>query len=212
MTSCLTFAVAPTARNVTAAGLGDGDDLHPVAQAFQDDDAFQCGYCTPGQICSAVGMLDEVKSGAPSYVSDDLDAHAGPHRRRDPRTHERQPLSLRGVPEHRRRDPEGGPMMPFDYHLATSPADAVTAVADRPDAAFLAGGTNLVDHMKLGVAEPDLLVDVSRLALTDVDRCPTEPAHRRQRPQQRPRRASGDPTPLPDAGTGTAVRRVRSAP
>jgi xanthine dehydrogenase YagS FAD-binding subunit len=59
-------------------------------------------------------------------------------------------------------------MKPFDYHVATSPADAVATLARHPDAAYLAGGTNLVDHMKLGVAEPDLLVDVSRLDLTDV--------------------------------------------
>lgn len=75
VTTCLTFAVAADgARITTANGLGQHDDLHPVAQAFCDEDAFQCGYCTPGQICSAVGMLDEVKAGAPSFVSDDLDA------------------------------------------------------------------------------------------------------------------------------------------
>ena len=73
-TTCLTFAVAhDDAEIVTAAGLDDGDALHPVAQAFLEYDGFQCGYCTPGQICSAVGMLDEVKSGAPSHVSDDLE-------------------------------------------------------------------------------------------------------------------------------------------
>lgn len=59
-------------------------------------------------------------------------------------------------------------MKPFEYHLATSPADAVATLARHPDAAYLAGGTNLVDHMKLGVAEPRLLVDVSRLDLTEV--------------------------------------------
>ncbi|BBY49496.1 oxidoreductase [Mycolicibacterium arabiense] len=73
-TTCLGFAVAHDgAEIVTAAGLGEPDNLHPVAQAFLDHDGFQCGYCTPGQICSAVGMLDEVKSGSPSHVSDDLD-------------------------------------------------------------------------------------------------------------------------------------------
>jgi xanthine dehydrogenase iron-sulfur cluster and FAD-binding subunit A len=56
------------------AGLGAADELHPVARAFYDEDAFQCGYCTPGQICSAVGMMDEAKSGAPSFVTDDLEA------------------------------------------------------------------------------------------------------------------------------------------
>jgi xanthine dehydrogenase YagT iron-sulfur-binding subunit len=76
-TTCLTFAVAHDgAEVVTAAGLGEHDTLHPVAQAFLDHDGFQCGYCTPGQICSAVGMLDEVKSGAPSHVTDDLEASA----------------------------------------------------------------------------------------------------------------------------------------
>ncbi|MGP4056002.1 FAD binding domain-containing protein [Mycobacterium sp. 4D054] len=59
-------------------------------------------------------------------------------------------------------------MKPFDYHLATSPADAVATLARHPGAVYLAGGTNLVDHMKLGVAEPDLLVDVSRLELAEV--------------------------------------------
>ncbi|MGE0218625.1 2Fe-2S iron-sulfur cluster-binding protein [Mycolicibacterium sp.] len=73
-TTCLAFAVAHDgAEIVTAAGLGDTDSLHPVAQAFLDHDAFQCGYCTPGQICSAVGMLDELDAGSPSSVTADLD-------------------------------------------------------------------------------------------------------------------------------------------
>lgn len=73
--SCLTFAVAHDgAELVTAAGLAEPDALHPVAEAFLEHDGFQCGYCTPGQICSAIGMLDEVKSGAPSHVTDDLEA------------------------------------------------------------------------------------------------------------------------------------------
>ena len=74
-TTCLAFAVAHDGAEIqTAAGLGDQDHLHPVAQAFLDHDGFQCGYCTPGQICSAIGMLDEVKSGSPSHVTDDLEA------------------------------------------------------------------------------------------------------------------------------------------
>ncbi len=60
-------------------------------------------------------------------------------------------------------------MIPFAYHRATSVADAVTAVANHPGAAFLAGGTNLVDHLKLGIVEPGLLVDVGHLPLTDVE-------------------------------------------
>lgn len=76
-TTCLTFAVAVDgAEVVTAAGLGEADALHPVAAAFLEHDGFQCGYCTPGQICSAVGMLDEVKSGAPSHVTRDIEGEA----------------------------------------------------------------------------------------------------------------------------------------
>jgi xanthine dehydrogenase YagS FAD-binding subunit len=64
-------------------------------------------------------------------------------------------------------------MIPFDYHRATSVEDAVTTLADHPDAMFLAGGTNLVDHMKLGVAQPSMLVDVGHLfPLQDIDVLP----------------------------------------
>ncbi|GAA4864242.1 2Fe-2S iron-sulfur cluster-binding protein [Actinomycetospora straminea] len=74
--SCLSLAVAHDGAEVTTAdGLAPEGELHPVAQAFLDHDAFQCGYCTPGQICSAVGMLDEAAAGHPSVVTDDL---AGP--------------------------------------------------------------------------------------------------------------------------------------
>jgi xanthine dehydrogenase YagT iron-sulfur-binding subunit len=73
--SCLALAVAhQDAEIVTAAGLGAGEELHPMQRAFIAHDAFQCGYCTPGQICSAVGMLQEVQAGWPSAVSSDLDA------------------------------------------------------------------------------------------------------------------------------------------
>jgi xanthine dehydrogenase YagT iron-sulfur-binding subunit len=58
--SCLTLAIMKNGAEVTTIeGLAQGDELHPLQQAFIDQDAFQCGYCTPGQICSAVGMLSE---------------------------------------------------------------------------------------------------------------------------------------------------------
>ncbi|HEY8295649.1 MAG TPA: 2Fe-2S iron-sulfur cluster-binding protein [Micrococcaceae bacterium] len=72
-TTCLAFAVAHDGAEVTTAdGLANGDTLHPVQQAFLDQDGFQCGYCTPGQICSAVGMLQEAADGHPSHVTADL--------------------------------------------------------------------------------------------------------------------------------------------
>ena len=71
--SCLAFAVQYDGRQVTTIeGLSDGDALHPLQQAFIDHDGFQCGYCTPGQICSAIGMAAEAKRGLPSHVSTDL--------------------------------------------------------------------------------------------------------------------------------------------
>ncbi|MFF9488110.1 (2Fe-2S)-binding protein [Streptomyces sp. NPDC014676] len=69
---CLLLAVSLDGRDVTTVeGLTDGGDgLHPLQQAFLDRDAFQCGYCTPGQICSAVGALAEAEAGHPSHVTD----------------------------------------------------------------------------------------------------------------------------------------------
>jgi xanthine dehydrogenase YagT iron-sulfur-binding subunit len=73
--SCLTLAVAAQGREITtAAGLGSHDRLHPVQQAFLDADGLQCGYCTPGQVCSAVAVLDEIAQGRPSHVTADLQA------------------------------------------------------------------------------------------------------------------------------------------
>ena len=73
--ACLALAVAHDgAEIVTIEGVGDGDDLHPLQQAFIDHDAFQCGYCTPGQICSAVALLDEAERGWPSAVTRNLAA------------------------------------------------------------------------------------------------------------------------------------------
>jgi xanthine dehydrogenase YagT iron-sulfur-binding subunit len=73
--SRLALAVAhASAQIVTAGGLADGESLHPLQRAFVEHDAFQCGYCTPGQIVSAVGMLHEAEEGWPSVVSDDLNA------------------------------------------------------------------------------------------------------------------------------------------
>ena len=71
--SCLTLAVMhPGAKVTTIEGLGTPGQLHPLQAAFVKHDGYQCGYCTPGQICSAVGMLDEVGQGIPSHVTADL--------------------------------------------------------------------------------------------------------------------------------------------
>jgi xanthine dehydrogenase YagT iron-sulfur-binding subunit len=71
--SCLTLAAMHDGHAITTIeGLAWGNDLHPLQAAFVEHDGFQCGYCTSGQICSAIGMLAESQQGMPSYVTDDL--------------------------------------------------------------------------------------------------------------------------------------------
>jgi xanthine dehydrogenase YagT iron-sulfur-binding subunit len=68
--SCLTFAIQYEDRDIqTIEGLSQDGQLHPLQRAFIEHDGFQCGYCTPGQICSAVAMLAELRNGAPSALS-----------------------------------------------------------------------------------------------------------------------------------------------
>ena len=156
--SCLTLAVAAQHQSVTTIeGLAAADGtLHPMQQAFMDHDAFQCGYCTPGQIMSAVGCVRE--------------GHAG-QRRGDPRIHEWESLPVRGLPQHRRRDQRGQSldegsltMRPFAFERAENPSAAIEAMersATPGSAQFLAGGTTLVDLMRLDVMRPDIVVDIN---------------------------------------------------
>ena len=71
--SCLTLAVMHEGDSVTTIeGLGTPEQMHPMQTAFVKHDGYQCGYCTPGQICSAVAVIDEIKAGIPSHVTEDL--------------------------------------------------------------------------------------------------------------------------------------------
>ena len=71
--SCLTLAVMHEGDKITTIeGLGTPENQHPMQSAFVKHDGYQCGYCTPGQVCSAVAVLDEIKAGIPSHVSADL--------------------------------------------------------------------------------------------------------------------------------------------
>ena len=73
--SCLTLAVMHDGDSITTIeGLGTPEKLHPMQAAFVRHDGYQCGYCTPGQICSAVATLDEIRKGIPSHVSADITA------------------------------------------------------------------------------------------------------------------------------------------
>ena len=107
--SCLTLAVMHDGQAITTIeGLADGETLHPMQAAFIEHDGFQCGYCTSGQICSAVGMLAESRAGMPSYVTEDLSvAHPALTDRGNPRADERQHLPLRRLSKHRGRHQAG---------------------------------------------------------------------------------------------------------
>jgi xanthine dehydrogenase YagT iron-sulfur-binding subunit len=71
--SCLSLAVQHDGREITTIeGLARGGELHPLQAAFIEHDGFQCGYCTPGQICSAIGMFHEFRDGLPSAVTQDM--------------------------------------------------------------------------------------------------------------------------------------------
>jgi xanthine dehydrogenase YagT iron-sulfur-binding subunit len=73
ITSCLTLAVMQQGHEITTIeGLGSPKNMHPMQAAFVKHDGYQCGFCTPGQICSAVAMLEEVKAGVPSHVTANL--------------------------------------------------------------------------------------------------------------------------------------------
>ncbi len=71
--SCLTLAVMHDGEEITTIeGVGTPDNLHPMQQAFITHDGYQCGYCTPGQICSAIAVLEEIKAGTPSHATGDI--------------------------------------------------------------------------------------------------------------------------------------------
>jgi xanthine dehydrogenase YagT iron-sulfur-binding subunit len=75
--ACLLLAVSLDGSDVvTIEGVAENGELHALQAAFVEHDAFQCGYCTPGQLCSAIGMLDELERGWPSYVTPDVAAAA----------------------------------------------------------------------------------------------------------------------------------------
>ena len=141
--SCLTLAAMHDGQPITTIeGLADGEALHPLQAAFIEHDGFQCGYCTSGQICSALGMLSESRAGAPSYVTERLGGSpTRPDRSGDPRTNERQYLPLRRLSEHRGGDQTSSGrahMKAFTYERANSLTQAAAA-STKPGAKSLRG-------------------------------------------------------------------------
>ena len=158
--SCLALAVSHDGADiVTIEGVGRENDLHPVQAAFIAHDGLQCGFCTPGQIMSAIGLIDEGHAGDdPERVREGMSGNlcrCGAYAGITEAVLDAQKSLERGQARARS-------MNSFDYVRPATISDAVAAAAE-PGAAYLAAGTNLLDLMKGGVARPDRLVDVSRL-------------------------------------------------
>ena len=93
--SCLTLLASCEGREVvTVEGLASGTELHPLQQAFIRHDALQCGFCTPGQLCSMVALLEEAKNGDASFVTPDIGHASGPLRLSDAEIKERMSGNL----------------------------------------------------------------------------------------------------------------------
>ena len=154
--SCLTLAVMKDGATVTTIeGLAKDGTLHPLQQAFIDHDAFQCGYCTPGQICSAAGLITEGKARTAAEIRELMSGN----------------ICRCGA----------YPNIVAAIQQAMRQHDRVSVFACRqrcrcgapdgcePGAKFVAGGTNLVDLMKMNVERPAKLIDISRVPLDKVE-------------------------------------------
>ena len=178
--SCLTLAVMhPKAEVTTVEGLAKGDELHPLQAAFVKHDAFQCGYCTPGQLCSATALLSEVKAGCVSHATADVTKPFTMADLTDDEIRERMSGNLCRCGAYPNivaavREVAGGAqvMHPFTFARAEKSADAVTAATADPKAKFIAGGTNLLDLMKEGAERPGKLIDVNPLPLAEITELP----------------------------------------
>ena len=142
---------------VTTVGGTTKGALHPLQQAFIDHDAFQCGYCTPGQICSAAGLIAEGRAKTADEIRELMSGNI---------------CRCGAYPNIVGGDPAGDgwqAMIKFEYARAKDVADAVRRIAADPRAKFIAGGTNLIDLMKDDVERPPRLIDISRLPLKTVE-------------------------------------------
>ncbi len=161
--SCLTLAVMKDGGEiVTIEGLQQGDKLHPLQQAFVECDAFQCGYCTPGQICSAVGLIHEGKVKTSDDIRELMSGNicrCGAY-----------PNIVQAIEQAIANDGCGrASMNSFSYAVATDLSGAVAEIAASANSKFIAGGTNLLDLMKENVARPSHLVDITRLPLNRIE-------------------------------------------
>ena len=169
------FPVSPWPFNTRAGeittieGLAHGETCIRCKRHFVEHDGFQCGYCTPGQICSAIGMMREFENGLPSAVTRDVAAAAIEFS--DEEIKERMSGNLCrcgayvGICAAIREafESEVRAMKNFAYARAETAEAAITLLGRQPNAKFLGGGTNLVDLMRENIEQPDALIDVTGL-------------------------------------------------
>ena len=177
--SCLALAVQYAGREITTIeGLAEDGELHPLQAAFIEHDGFQCGYCTPGQICSAIGMFHEFQNGF-AERGDERRVRRRRHAfgRGDQRADERQPLPLRRLRRHLRsgaRDLRGGgeAMKNFSYARAESAPAAINLISQNAHAKYWRRDES-GDLMRENIEQPDALVDVAGLPFDHIEESPT---------------------------------------
>jgi xanthine dehydrogenase iron-sulfur cluster and FAD-binding subunit A len=168
------------AKITTIEGIANGGELAPIQAAFIEHDAFQCGYCTPGQICSAVACIAEIKAGTASAVTPDVRRQTVAFTA--PEIRERMSGKLcrcgacnnivtaiqAAAAQTRHREAS---MRAIDIDQTSDPADAVRLI-QQPHAKFNGGGTNLLDLMKGDVEQPARLIDINHIGLDRIAELP----------------------------------------
>ena len=178
-------------RSSPSKGSGTPGHLHPMQAAFLEKDAYQCGYCTSGQIMSALALLNEPCGPSDDDVREFMSGNicrCGAY-----------PNIVAAIQQVRAAElKRSQAMQTFEFLRPADAAAAIAAASLSPTAQqgasvrFLAGGTTLIDLMKLGVEAPERVVDINRLGLGGIERAGRRrPAHRRDRHEQRPRAPPG---------------------
>ncbi len=210
--SCLSLAVMHDGDEiVTIEGLADGRQLHPCSAPSSTATPSSAATARRARSARPSACWTKLQRGLPRPATADLAARPDRHRRRNPRAHERQHLPLLGLSEDRRRHPRRRgerAMRPFTYERAERRRRRGKAAAS-PAPRFLAGGTNLLDLMKLEIERPPHLIDVSRLPLATSTRRPTAACASAPWPPT----PTSPPTPacaraIPVLAAGAALRRL----
>jgi hypothetical protein len=153
----------------TIEGIADGAQLHPVQEAFLACDAFQCGFCTPGQVMSALACIAEGHTGSAAEIKEWMSGNLCRCAAYPQIVEAIQTVAAQTVATPNGGDPAAGdPVRSFAY---ANPADVSSALAAlrEPGTAVIAGGTELVNWLKDGIAEPEKVVDITGLAWDGID-------------------------------------------